>query len=303
MKIGFSENIQSEEGSGKNKFIHRLAKEMRKLGGVEITTKHPDVYLYIPGAQPLPSAKVNIMRLNGLIINNKEDYVSKNNKILAAINRSDAVVYQNEFCRDAYEKFLGVKKPYECILNGANPKEFFPRKTKNFFLANCKWRPHKRLSTIVDGFIHAVEHSNLDARLVVTGQVENPKAHDKIFYIGWQNWEQVRSLLSEAIATLHLSWIDWCPNAMVESVAAKCPVIYSDSGGHKYVGEGNGIAIKDTQWNFNACDYYNPPKLNIQEIAYALISVKNNSYEVSTKKISIDIIAKNYLKFFAKCLG
>lgn len=297
MRIGFSEQFNTEDGSGKHKFIFRLAKELMSRG-VEVSTKQPDVYLYLPGSSPSESARCNILRLDGLIINNKEDYIAKNNKIVHNINKSDAVVYQNNFCRLAYERFLNVHPlRFACIPNGADPTAFLPRRKLNVFLANCRWRPHKRLKTIIDSFIVAAEQG-INADLIVTGEPDYTPQHENIKYVGWQNPEQISSWLSTSIASLHLSWIDWCPNAMVEAIVAGCPVIYSNSGGHSCIAKGYGIEIDDIQWNYTPCDYYDPPPLSIKQITSAMFKLKNDNLTITNKDIHIDAVANRYLKFF-----
>jgi len=139
------------------------------------------------------------------------------------------------------------------------------RNPKDFFLANCKWRPHKRLKSIIKSYLYAV-NKGLQSNLVVTGKYDYEYKHPKIKYVGWQKHKQLRKLLSESIASIHLSWLDWCPNSMVEAIVSRTPIIYSKSGGHTELGEGSGIGIEDTQWNFKACDLYDPPIINKIEI-------------------------------------
>lgn len=301
MIVGFSEDVGLKDGSGKHKFLHRLSLEFIK-NGIKISNKNPDIFLYIPGAKPNLKSKINIIRLDGLIINNKQDYVSKNKKIIEAIEKSDAIVFQNDFCKTAYLRFLKfTQKTNKCIMNGASKEEFLERSPQNFILANCKWRPHKRLNDTIAGFLHAID-KDLDCDLVVTGDVDNKILHKRIKYVGYQNSEQIKILLSGAIATTHLSWIDWCPNAMVESIISGCPVIYSSSGGHSYLGKDCGIEIKDSVWDFKPCDYYNPPPLNKEEISNAFFNLKNKKNNVYKNDLDISFVANEYIKFFREIL-
>lgn len=300
MKVGFSEKLESLEcNSGKHKFLFRLKQEFKK-NGIKITNDSPDIALSIPGADQNKTAKINVLRLDGLIINKQEDYQAKNNKILRAIQKSDALVYQNEFCQLAYERFLGVKnKRFACILNGASRDEFLPRKPKNYFIANCKWRPHKRLKTIVEAFIA----SKTNCELIVTGDVDNKIEHPSVKYLGWQSAQNLVKLLAGARGSFHLSWIDWCPNAMVEAVVAGCPVIYSDSGGHSYVGKNCGQAISDVQWDFQPCDYYHPPQLNEEEIRRAIHHLSVGEHHVANADLEIKNVARKYMEFFQSLLN
>ena len=124
MKIGFCLDVNKKDAdSGKHKFFIRLAHEMKR-NGLEIDNKKPDVYIFLAGTKPNIRARLNVLRLDGLIMNTRWDYKSKNNKILKSIKQSDALIYQGEFCKKAYSKFLNINKN-KCIIihNGVSIKE------------------------------------------------------------------------------------------------------------------------------------------------------------------------------------
>ncbi len=302
MKIGFCLEVNKKDAdSGKHKFFIRLAREMKK-NNIIIDNKNPDVYIFLAGMKPSKKAKLNILRLDGLIMNSRWDYKAKNKKILKAIKQSDGVIYQGKFCKDAYNKFLNVnKKPYAIIPNGASFDEFLEREPKNFFLANCKWRPHKRLKEIVKSYLLAVE-MGLKSDLRITGKEDYKKEHPKIKYLGWQKYEKLKILLSNAVASFHLTWLDWCPNSMVESIVSNCPIIYTKSGGQVELGESSGIGIKDTQWKFNVIDLYNPPKIDRKKVAEAMLFMENNKNKEYSIRKDLDIknVCKKYIDYFRK---
>ena len=111
MKIGFSFDALSTKDyfDGKHKFLTRLAKQMNNTG-VIIDNKKPDVYIFLPGEKLCLEAKLNVVRVDGLIMNTRWNYKEKNNKILKSIKKSDALIYQGIFCKESYNRFLGVKK-------------------------------------------------------------------------------------------------------------------------------------------------------------------------------------------------
>ena len=302
MKVGFDRKVNKEGKSGKDKFLIRLAAAMKNLG-VEIDNKKPDVYLRLSGSEPNKKAKVNVLRLDGLWFNTDQKYKNKNKGIKNAIKKSDALIYQGVFCRDAYRKFLGVKKDeYKIISNGADPNEFYERKPENFFLASCRWRPHKRLKDITKSFLSALK-KGLDSDLIVAGEANYKVEHERIKYVGWQDINQLKKLLSKAIASIHLTWLDWCPNAMVEAIVSGCPIIYSNSGGHTELATDNGIGIKDKAWGFKACKLYSPPKIDRKEIANALIEIKNNPIKANGDYLHIKNIANKYIDYFEELVN
>ena len=304
MRIGFCLDTDKKDAdSGKHKFFIRLAKEMKK-NNIIIDNKKPDIYIFLAGTEPSKKAKLNILRLDGLIMNSRWDYKAKNKKILKAISQSDGVIYQGKFCKDAYNKFLNTnKKPYAIIPNGASFDEFLEREPKNFFLANCKWRPHKRLKEIVKSYLLALE-MGLKSDLIVTGKEDYRKEHSKIKYLGWQDYKNLKKLLSNAIGSFHLTWLDWCPNSMVEAIVSGCPIIYTKSGGQTELGKDSGIGIDDTQWKFNLIDLYDPPKINRRKVVEAMIFLENNKnkrYSIR-EELDISVVCKQYIDFFKKML-
>lgn len=302
MKICIPENL-SQEVSGKHKFLGRLVRVFKE-NGVEMVDNNADILLHIGRNTSGKKAQKKIMRVDGLILNKAQDFKKKNGKLLKYICRSDAIIYQGDFCEQAYKNFLGVRKKNVCIHNGADPKEFGSREIKNYYFAYCNWRPHKRMKAICKGFIRAV-NQGLDSKLVIAGEVKskNVICHPNVKYVGRISSDKIRYYLSHAIATIHLSWLDWCPNSMVESIVAGCPVIYSDSGGSAEIGCFGGISIKDVQWNFKPTFLYKPPNLNCKEIADAFISAKESPIKPDSTRLHINIIAQEYLNFFHEVLN
>ncbi len=304
MKIGFAFDTlgTSEVPDGKHRFLIRLSKQMKKQG-IKINNKKPDIYIRLPREKRCKRAKINILRVDGLIFNTRWNYKHKNKKIVESIKESDAVVYQSKFCQDAYGKFLGVTKRSAIIFNGADPNEFLPRKPGNFFIANSRWRPHKRLPMIIECFLEALRQG-IDVDLVVTGKPDKIIKHKRIKYVGWQKTGSLKKLLSKAIASLHFTWIDWCPNSMVEAIIARCPIIYTECGGHRDIAPGSGIGIKDVQWNWKKLDLYNPPRLNVQEVVNAMFVLKNKDkiYPVRDD-LDIKTVCKQYISFSEKLLN
>jgi len=299
MKICIPEDFLRKD-SGKHKFLNRLHLQLKSMG-CEFVKNDADILLHIGRRISGIRAKKIIMRVDGLMFNKETNWEKMNRRTKKYIDKSDAVIYQSGFCKEAYTRFLGVDKPSSLINNGAGKSEFLPRNKKNYFLSHCNWRPHKRLENICNGFIRSLQNG-LNADLIIAGKVDKPVKHSRIKYEGWIGTGRIKELLSGAIATIHLSWIDWCPNAMVESIVAGCPVIYSDSGGSPEIGESAGTPIKDVQWDFKPCYHYRPPDLDLEGISDAMIYLKNNDYKVDREDLYIENIAKKYFDFFHKVL-
>lgn len=302
MKVKFGEDLTRCD-SGKHKFLARLADAFRAKGIRIVYRDNADVFLHIcRNFEDGKKCEVKIARVDGLILNKKQGYAKQNKKLKRAIKKSDGVIYQGSFCKEAYERFLRINKTSASILNGASSSDFLPRNPENFFLACCKWRPHKRLNTICESYLVGME-KGLDADLVVVGKPPECLNHPRIKYLGWVGSNQLAELLSKAIATVHLSWLDWCPNSMVESAIAGCPIIYTNSGGSGEVGKNAGLEVNDTQWNFKPVDLYNPPPVDIDQVSSHMITLKKNSYYVSKPELDIQYVADRYIEFFNKVLN
>jgi len=303
MKIGFNFDSSIKEApDGKHQFFIRLSKQFREKG-IIIENKKPDIFIRLPGEKINKKAKINILRLDGLIMNTRWEYKSRNKNILRSIKVSDGLIYQGRFCEQAYRKFLGIKnKSFAIIPNGANSTEFSERNVKNFFLANGRWRPHKRLESIINSFLKSLD-KGLDSDIIVTGDPDKKVKHPRIKYVGWQKRKELKKLLSGAISSIHLTWLDWCPNSMIEAIVARCPVIYTKSGGHNEIANNSGISISDTYWDWHPIDLYDPPKINHDEVANAMIKLKKEKTEYPiNNRLSIDVVSEEYIKYFKEML-
>jgi glycosyltransferase involved in cell wall biosynthesis len=301
MKVCIPERLNDR--SGKHKFLKRLVKCFND-NNIKIVDNDADILLHIGRNIKGISAKKTIMRVDGLILNKSKPYEKNNRKIVKYIDRSDALIYQGDFCKNAYQKFLGVNKKYTCIQNGAEPNDFLDREIKNYYFTYCHWRPHKRLKNICDGFIKACENG-LDSMLFVAGDIDGGGIvrHPNVKWLRKISSDAIKEYLAHAISTIHLAWLDWCPNAMVESIVAGCPIVYSDSGGSAEVGRFGGVPIKDVQWDYKPTFLYDPPQLDLKEISDALFYVKNNSVKTDGRELDIKYIAKQYIKFFEEVLS
>lgn len=300
-KISF--DLDLKNNSGKHKFINRLRQELSINNFIEVPiTKSADFHLFVNSINP--KAKYNIYRIDGVWLNLKNKDSTENTRIIHNIKKSRAVIFQNEFCRDAVINFLQTTpKRYNIILNGADPKEFenLPKLNEPpYFLALCKWRPHKRLNTIIESFIE----SKINTNLIIIGEPEKTIKHPKIKYYGWKDKTETNILIKNCIATIHLAWLDWCPNSVIESIVARKPVIYTNSGGTKHIVKNRGYEVPDIDWNFNTVDLYNPPLLNTEHIIKCYHEALENKRQINNiSDLNIKHIAKLYFDYIKGLYG
>ncbi len=296
MRVSFS--IPLEPKSGKHKFAILLAAEMRRQG-IKVTNKRPDVNLvFLKG---LNKKCKNIFRLDGVWMNTRVN-LKKNNKIKTRMRACDGIIYQNEFCRQAGEKFIGRFDNHSVIMNGCKlPENIEPFKTdRPYILTFARWRPHKRLKETVMGFLRSGMQSDFD--LIVLGKNPDYVVKDSsVKYMGFQS-KKLWSIICGCTFAVHLAYIDWCPNSVVESLIAGKNVLHSITGGTKDVVRNNGIAVKDKPWNFKPIDLYSPPPLNKEELSKAyksMLALKSPSCDY----LKIEHSTKQYINYCHRILN
>ena len=108
---------------------------------------------------------------------------------------------------------------------------------------------------------------------------------------------------------LHPSWLDPCPNVVVEGLASGLPVVCASTGGTPELVKDGGIII-DEKFSIDFTEYYNYskiPKLNYKNYVEAIIEINSNikSYSLKARNravndLDIDKVSKKYLDAFNK---
>ncbi len=303
MKFFIPEDLNNTK-SGKHKFLKQLKNCMVDMGLV-FTSSNPDVVLHLGRNYDKYIKKYKtVCRLDNLEFNTRKPYKKQNKKVKKAILKSSAVVFQNKYASEAHFNFLGIDRDilHTCILNGANINKNSTDIKPKYVIANCKWRPHKRLKDIVSSFLMAKDQG-FPLDLIVTGNVDKKIKNKNIKYTGWVSGRVLKKIMLKSAFGIHLCWLDCCPNSVVEYICNHKPVIYSNSGGIKYVVKNNGVSIEDRDWNFKALDLYNPPKINRQEVVDAMFYLLKNKIDIDSSHVDIKNIALQYRAFFEKVLS
>lgn len=302
IKLSFGIKYEKNFSSGKHKFANRLVDEMKKSYSdlIEIVPRNftSDVHLTFDGIIK-PDCK-NVYRIDGIWINTLDDYKSKNKPLISGLTHADHIIYQSDFCKQTVETIFKIKRPNHIIMNGADPKEFALdpafKPDKPTFISTCKWRPHKRLKYIVDGFIRS--KCSEESYLYIYGDVDPSQQlrQKNIRYMGWS--DEINKVVPWCVSSVYLSFLDWCPNAVVESLVAGVPVIYANSGGVPYIVKDSGISIPDLQWDFKPLRLYDDYPVSCKRVANAYdrcFEMKDKTERVHRPDLFIDNIAKQYV--------
>jgi len=302
--------------TGKGFFFERLAAALRNIG-VQIVSNlnHAhDISLQIARLKKT-NTKRYVLRLDGVWHNTAMDYIAENKPIKEALSRADGVVYQSFFSKKICDAYLKTSVEKSVVIpNGMCLDSTFDKREKKHkfvFVTAARWRPQKRLSDIINSFILAdVE----DSILYVAGDVSKSGLseldlkklfnHPKIEYTGTVDQKTLLSYLKIADGFLHLSWIDFCPNSVVEAIAAKVPVITNNIGGTKELVEPSGglVLPLDDEYDLEPCKLYEPPKIDHTIVAEAIWKCCDNKIRITNAHVDINLIARKYKEFFEKCL-
>lgn len=261
-----------------------------------------------------PNARKKILRLDGVYHDLGKDWKAKNIGMVRALRNCDGVVYQSQHAKRLADRYLGeAQVPTAIIFNGSEPG-YYDRippyeTTKVVVMAVSKWRPHKRLTDIVESFLLA---QIPDSKLVIAGDVSNSgvssrnirryKAMDSIRFIGHVPQDVLASYYRVAIASVHLCWFDACPNSVVEALCAGVPVVTNNVGGthelvQKAISDPVLICDLDEEYDLQPVDLYHPPVIDRNKVAQALRHCYIDRPSVDRSALTIDVAAEQYKLF------
>ena len=247
----------------------------------------------------------NILRLDGLyfdLANTLGDSDKKNKPLIKAYKKTDGIIFQSKFSQQLFANFFGsVNAPNIIIPNGA-PSSFsaqgasFDYGYKKILICAADWREHKRLSCIIDGFL---EYGDADSCLAILGKNAGKKTvHPNIKYLGHQSPDDLPYYLRGADAFIHLSWLENCPNTVVEALCCGLPVLCTHNGGTKEIVRDNGIIIKcEENFEFKKVNLYDPPKCDKRTVAEAIDKILSWDKPVNSDYLQIKNVAAQYADF------
>lgn len=287
------DNVNLDSNSGPNGFAGKIIKPLGKLG-VDVSCvldKNflPDIQLsFIMSHYKFAPI---VQRLDGIYFNSEQDFESLNGPIKATYIDAESVIFQSEFNKKLTEHWFGKKESNFVIHNGTcleRIKEINPidhqltNSFENVWCCASSWRPHKRLSENVRYFL---DHAGRHDCLIIAGENPDFRCDDpRVFYAGNLDWINLISLFKRSKYFIHLSWLDHCPNVVIDARASGCHIICSSAGGTSEICGANSTIIQEEDWDFSPIKLYSPPPVDFSKI-------------IKSKKdidISIERAAKEY---------
>lgn len=309
---------QVDKIAGPQIFCNRLAKELQNRDSVKLTSlKEAEVVLHNILIEEYNPFAINVLRLDGVYFSTHENWRLLNKPLKESYEVADAIIFQSYFSKQLCEKYLGVcPKPYAIIHNGAEPKDFemeidpdFNQK-RPFFLAVARWRPFKRLKETIEGFIQAglknhdlIIFGSISKSGLTEEEITRYKSYPNIKFFGKVDPYALRKYYAHCRAFIHLSWIDSCPNSVIEAVCAQKPVICGNFGGTPEIIRGaTGVILKceDTEYNLEPKNLYNPPAIDLENYSNTLkrVNWETDFGKIDSSKFTIQHCADQYLVTF-----
>jgi glycosyltransferase involved in cell wall biosynthesis len=283
------ENVDFSSSSGPNSFGLKLARSLGSLGCIPSDPSDYDVSLLFIKRPSYVHYNVNdskkpiVQRLDGIwptaSINS-----SDNVRIRHWYDISERVIFQTEFDKKVIETAWGVRENTHVILNGTDCLDMsvpsalqsLRKQYDKLFVCSAHWHRQKRLVENVALFNHLSKTTSEKCGLIVCGPVQPQEQHLLRQYNimhGVFSTIECKMIYSICDWMIHLSWLDHCPNVVVDAVSVGTPIICSDQGGtreiiiHKDSNTLFGVLIPesfDYQWDLIDTD--DPPIINISNI-------------------------------------
>ena len=314
MSFSFYINNCSPTG-GPGIFGGRLKKQSEKNGhrfvDPYISGEAPQKNISIIQGKRIDASEINILRLDGLYLDSENPNNDQMNAaIFNSFDESDHIVYQSEFSKEVYHAFH-KNKPFTIIANGIDQQDFLsnvkPIKYENpifskyekICVASASWRRHKRLEETIEAF---KDPRLKDVLLIALGGLDYIKDKssipENVLLTRLLKPDDTASIYAMADAMIHLAWLDWCPNTVVEALSCGTPVLCSHNGGTKELVKNDGVVIQ-LEEDYRIGDkvpLYNPPKVDIKTIIEGIIEVLGKPTLFDRPDLDISYVASQYEK-------
>lgn len=323
IRIGFTFLLG---GGGPSTFMKRLRSSIAKQKIAKISSiinPLTDINIFSNKSRDI-YCKPYVLRVDGIYFDIRQTCGSneeKNKAIFSGIDRAAGVIFQSAFDLALISKFhRRPEQSFEIIHNGVDIdlfSSFGPNRRKELnidaddivFVTAAKWRTHKRLQDTVNVFCEYDTNSNKACHLIILGKsIEcDDHNHPRIHKIGYVEPDKLPEWYRAGNIFLFFSWLDHCPNTVIEAIACGLPVICTNQGGTRELVEitKGGIVVEaDGEFDFEPVDLYNPPQPDYNKMLAAInaMEVNYDSYvqRIDRTMINIDNVARKYVGFVQK---
>lgn len=271
-----------------------------------------------------PWKKPYFFRVDGVGFDNsqtEEHTMTMNADIVKGINEARGVIYQSEYSKKLCEQILQVKPIHSTIIINGTNLDRFKTVAKNIreelnipkesivLISSARWRPQKRLKDMLETFKRYRETYQKDIFFIVIG-IKEPIEMENVFSLPFIPNEDLPNYLNAADIYMFFSWLDPCPNSVVEAIAAGLPVLCSNQGGTKEIvniSKGGLVIEADRPFNFKQANLQSPPKPDIdmllEGLHHLVCNIDKFKRDINTEPLDINNVAKKYYNFFKTTHG
>ncbi|MBK7673477.1 MAG: glycosyltransferase family 4 protein [Candidatus Accumulibacter sp.] len=320
LRIGFP---LARGGGGPTIFMRRL-KDAVCEDGLAITSHFFDPRVDILVCANVirnPWRKPYVLRLDGIAFDltlGNDELNKRNLPIFKGIDKSSGLIFQSAFDKRLISSFHSLpNSPSIIIPNGVDLNAFKPVGTnlrsalgikpeELVFLTSAKWRKHKRLDSVIEGFEAFCQVTKKPAHLLILGEVDKEIEHLPLGarIIGHIDPSELPQWYRTADIYLFFSWLDHCPNTVVEALASALPVLCTNQGGTRELVEltNGGIVLEvDNDFEFKEVELYKPPKPRQDLIVKGMQDIVAKKEQISAginrETVGIQSVASRYVEF------
>jgi glycosyltransferase involved in cell wall biosynthesis len=325
MKIQF-QGVHRGSSQGPSKFADRLADSFERKGHAVIyeDTNEFDIGLvFIKNWFPFRKEKKYVQRLDGIYVNTQPNHEgltheTGNTLIKSTYDQVDAHIFQSQFTSLFVRMHFDKRDvPSAIINNGIEiPTEQDRKKKKlsvfdkydKLILSVSNWRPNKRPLDNISTFFHIKEMVDYPVGMVMIGphygNLAIPYNKDLIMIKESIKQENLAPFYQSADYFFHMTHMDNCPNAVIEALAHKTPVLCTDNGGTWELLRGTGTQLIASDLYYGPQDTYNLEPLDCKKAAEQVVNSWDRKWDFakSDQLLNIDNVADRYLQFFEEIL-
>jgi len=309
------QGVNPEVNSGPGKFAKRLADEFSRKGHKVIWDDAEDFdvgLIFIASRRPLRSDKPYVQRLDGIYINSQLNFEGLTNKngndhIIRTYNEVNGHIFQSNFTKTLVQKHFGPSRVNSVVNNGTEiftgekKRLDYLKDYKKVIFSASSWRPNKRPEENLAVFEELKKIVDYPIAFVMVGDFIwcNAYSDDEDVYIIRQkvNDDMMSAFFNSSDYFFHMTYLDNCPNSVVEALGHSVPVLCSESGGTKELLQGCGY-VAEEKWNTDIQNTYETPKMdNLKEVAKYIAKDLQNTHDFTKahKNIDISCVANQYL--------
>jgi len=308
--------IQKFKG-GPAAFRSRLISSLEKMDGITIINdvdKKFDIELAFI-RKTVKHNKPYVLRVSSCYY--FDHYKPWNNKPIAkSIKNADHVIFQSTFAYKLCNRVLRlesrglIRNGYEIIYNGVDLdyiNEISPSKKvePGSFVACARWDGNKRIKSMLNGFMKA----GIKRHLYIIGGFgieDRKKSIDKlikkynskyIHILGERTNKETISIMKACDYQIHLSFIDICPNTVLEGMACGLNVLCTNLGGTAEIVGKNGVILNvDKFWKTKYLKkrIENLDNLESNIVASGIHKLIKQKIPIDINKFDINLVSKKY---------